>query len=479
MVYVKSFDILGIATAQIPCIELHGAPNSATAGAVGLLGMDVDSEGREVYVCTAVNGAIYTWQSLRDGRDGVSVIRAETINDDLILTLSNGTTLNAGRVRGPKGDDGMPGVSVANVELNENCELVVTLSNGTVKNVGCVRGEKGATGAEILSTEYIGQDGHGGNIYKLTFDNGVTTTFTAPMGTVDNSYDKALIDKMFEICSDWDKAYTNAFQYYKGRTDIVVMPRISTGNVTGMSAMFYGCTLLVTVPAFDTSNVTNMQSMFYECTSLESVPTFDTSNVTDMGYMFWRCTSLKSVPTFDTSNVTNMHSMFYHCTSLESAPAFDTSKVRSMNRLFYECTSLKSVPAFDTSNVTDMGSMFGYCSSLESVPAFDTSKVESMGAMFYGCTSLKSVPAFDMSNVKSMGSMFSGCTSLKSVLMENIGYNLDISASTQFEASDLVVILNNLKTVYQTRTLTMGATNLAKLTDEQKAIATNKGWTLA
>ena len=123
--------------------------------------------------------------------------------------------------------------------------------------------------------------------------------------------------------------------------------------------------------------------------------------------------------------------------------------------------------------------MFGYCSSLESVPAFDTSKVESMGAMFYGCTSMKSVPAFDMSNVKSMGSMFSGCTSLKSVLMENIGYNLDISASTQFEASDLVVILNNLKTVYQTRTLTMGATNLAKLTDEQKAIATNKGWTLA
>jgi hypothetical protein len=29
------------------------------------------------------------------------------------------------------------------------------------------------------------------------------------------------------------------------------------------------------------------------------------------------------------------------------------------------------------------------------------------------------------------------------------------------------------------KTLTMGATNLAKLTDGQKAIATNKNWTLA
>lgn len=29
------------------------------------------------------------------------------------------------------------------------------------------------------------------------------------------------------------------------------------------------------------------------------------------------------------------------------------------------------------------------------------------------------------------------------------------------------------------KTLTLGATNLAKLTDEQKAVATNKGWTLA
>ena len=83
-----------------------------------------------------------------------------------------------------------------------------------------------------------------------------------------------------------------------------------------------------------------------------------------------------------------------------------------------------------------------------------------------------------MSNVNNMSGMFSNCTSLKSILMTRIKVSFDISASTKFEESDLVTILNNLETVTNTKTLTMGSTNLAKLSDEEKAIATNKGWTL-
>ena len=101
-----------------------------------------------------------------------------------------------------------------------------------------------------------------------------------------------------------------------------------------------------------------------------------------------------------------------------------------------------------------------------------------MGSMFQNCTYLTTVPQFDVSNVTSMSSTFNGCTSLKSILMTGMKVNFDISASTQFEESDLVTILNNLATVTSTKTLTMGSTNLAKLTDAEKAIATNKGWTL-
>lgn len=63
--------------------------------------------------------------------------------------------------------------------------------------------------------------------------------------------------------------------------------------------------------------------------------------------------------------------------------------------------------------------------------------------------------------------------------MTGMKISFDISSSTKFEESDLVTILNNLATVTSTQTLKIGSKNLAKLTDDEKAIATNKGWTLA
>ena len=129
----------------------------------------------------------------------------------------------------------------------------------------------------------------------------------------------------------------------------------------------------------------------------------------------------------------------------------------------------------DTENVTTMVRMFNYCNKLTTIPQLNTSKVTNMSQMFWGCISLQTVPAFDCSNVTNMNNIFASCSSLKSILMTNIGVSLNISSSTKFERSDLVTILNNLKTVTSSKTLTMGATNLAKLTDEDKAIATNKG----
>ena len=72
MDYVKHFDINGVATRQAGCIELHGKPNAATVGCVGVLGIDVDSPTYEVYKCVAVNGAIYTWELLSSGMSMIS-----------------------------------------------------------------------------------------------------------------------------------------------------------------------------------------------------------------------------------------------------------------------------------------------------------------------------------------------------------------------------------------------------------------------
>lgn len=72
MHYVKQFDINGVATKQVACIELQGAPNAATEGAVGVLGMDMTSLTHDVYRCVAVNGSVYTWELLSAGMSVIS-----------------------------------------------------------------------------------------------------------------------------------------------------------------------------------------------------------------------------------------------------------------------------------------------------------------------------------------------------------------------------------------------------------------------
>lgn len=155
--YVKFFDVLGVETAQIPCIELQGAPTAATEGVVGLLGMDMTSESYELYKCVKVEGSIYTWKPITRGEDGTSIIKAEVdINGELILTLSDGTTINAGVVKGEKGEngangvDGADGAGVKEVVINADGELVVTLSNGDTINAGKAKGEQGVS---IVKTE--------------------------------------------------------------------------------------------------------------------------------------------------------------------------------------------------------------------------------------------------------------------------------------------------------------------------------------
>lgn len=230
----------------------------------------------------------------------------------------------------------------------------------------------------------------------------------------------------------------------------------------------------------DTSEVTNTSYMFYQCSNMTTAPLIDLSNVQNCESVFRSCSSLTTCEISDFSNATTIDGLFAYCNKLTNISSqLITPKVTDTSFMFYKCNVLTTAPEMNTSNVTDMTKMFYDCNRLTTVPLYDTSKVTSMQEMFYLDYSLETVPAFDCTNVTNMQYIFTGCRNLKSILMTNIGTNLDISASTRFEREDLVLILNNLKTVTTTKTLKMGATNLARLTDEDKLIATNKGWTLA
>lgn len=225
-------------------------------------------------------------------------------------------------------------------------------------------------------------------------------------------------------------------------------------------------------------------------TAIEAIPTgggentlkklLDATKSCQYLFNYYNGTSVDDLISYsDTSNVTKMDSMFEECSNLTTVHQLNTSNVTNMSAMFRFCRSLTSIPELDTSKVTTMKYMFQSCFKLTTVPQLNTSNVKDMSYMFQSCSRLTTVPQLDVSNVTNMNNIFANCSSLKSILMTGMKVSFSISASTQFEESDLVTILNNLATVTSTKTLTMGSTNLAKLTDDEKAIATNKGWTLA
>ena len=278
---------------------------------------------------------------------------------------------------------------------------------------------------------------------------------------------------------DATKSTKYLFSSYEGDDIPNLIQYNDTSEVTNMSYMYQWCKA-TNFPQLNTSKVTNVSYMFYNCKNIVTAPILNFSTVQNCESIFRDCANLTTCEISDFSNATNMNGLFAGCRKLKNtASNLTTPKVTDTGFMFYDCNALETAPEMNTSNVTNMTKMFYSCNKLTTVPLYDTSKVTRMEEMFWHCDNLQTVPAFDCTNVTNMNNIFASCRSLKSILMTNIGVSFNIASSTLFEREDLVLILNNLKTVTTTKTLTMGATNLAKLTDSDKAIATDKGWTLA
>ena len=169
---------------------------------------------------------------------------------------------------------------------------------------------------------------------------------------------------------------------------------------------------------------------------------------------------------------------------------FYDSSFKAPSDMSYSFAQSKAtvLKGWDTSNVTNMGSMFYYCSELTSIPQLDSSKVTNMQSMFQGCSSLTSIPLLDCSSVTSTPGPV-GTSTLN--YLTNIGgfKDLKMSWTSNFlekvpnaTVESLMNVINNLYDLTANglsgKTLKFGTTNLNKLTAEQIAVATNKGWTL-
>ena len=206
---------------------------------------------------------------------------------------------------------------------------------------------------------------------------------------------------------------------------------------------------------------------------IKKIPLIDTSAVTNMYSMFSGCVELRAIPQLNTSAVTNMSSMFHNCGYLKTIPQLDTSSVTNMNNMFYFCPSLITIPQLDTSNVTDTSVMFYNCQSLTTIPQLDLSKVTNVRSMFVWCYALTTLGGF-----QNLGMAYNTTASAN-----NGNYTLKLSDSSKLTHDSLMNVINNL---YDIKTkgcnpqqLILGSKNLAKLTAEEIAIATEKGFNVS
>lgn len=145
---------------------------------------------------------------------------------------------------------------------------------------------------------------------------------------------------------------------------------------------------------------------------------------------------------------------------------------------------VKPVVYTDFTTATSLYSCFNSCLSVQSLilPDGFGQAASNISLCFLKCSSLSSLhlPNGFGQAATSTALCFGACSALTDITGNpNFKTSMSFTAATNLTHDSLMVIINGLQTVTTTQKLTLGATNLAKLTDAEKKIATDKGWTLA
>ena len=106
-------------------------------------------------------------------------------------------------------------------------------------------------------------------------------------------------------------------------------------------------------------------------------------------------------------------------------------------------------------------------------------KILKGGEMFYRCTNLKTIPQIRMGSLTSSVRMFYSCNALSDLGgFLGLKCNLDLSHCPLTHDSIINVINGLFNVSANPKTLTLGASNLTKISDKEIQQATNKGWIL-
>lgn len=197
----------------------------------------------------------------------------------------------------------------------------------------------------------------------------------------------------------------------------------------------------------------------------------------------------------DTSSWASLNQGFRNCyflTKINEGNIVDCSGITvngNISNTFYGCSSLEEVSLINIpERAIDCSSLFSLASNIipdkmKEITFSPKLKATRITLGFNGRYSLQTIVGeldFSECEPNQQQNPFNGCTSLIEVRFrpESIKQNLAFRQSYQLSDESIQSILDGLANVTETRTLTLHSEVYAKLTEEQKQSATDKGWTI-
>ncbi len=245
---------------------------------VGIANVTVSNEG--ALSVTLTNGTVLDLGNIK-GTDGIGISKSEVnASGELVLTYTDGTVKNLGNVVGSNGADGQDGVGIKTVTLSSTGELMVTLSDNSVINLGNVKGEKGEKGdkgdkGDAGAQGEKGEKGDTGRgIAKTELVNGeLIITYTdgtkENLGSVtstENTADKYLV---YKILTDDSVSVSLKSEYIGDLEGKITIPSEHNGRKVTEIRGFTGCQLSeIELP--DTLEIIGPDT-FSGCTNLKSI----------------------------------------------------------------------------------------------------------------------------------------------------------------------------------------------------------------
>lgn len=192
---------------------------------------------------------------------------------------------------------------------------------------------------------------------------------------------------------------------------------------------------------------------------------------------------------FNNQAVIRLDQSFAYCQNLQELDLSNcnTSSVNSMQNMCAGSNNLKKIfmRNLNLNNCNAINSAFSSLKVLQEIDfsGTDTSHISTFLNFCNTCSALVRFKGIlDVkSNTANIANIFGNCSNLEEVYIKNLNSSgLNLSGSPKLKKECLVFLLENaIATSSETRTINMGPSNTAKLSPEELAVGTNKGYTIS